>query len=315
MDMIEVIISLKDEVLSSRMKINMQLHRIQLFTICNAQYLWCLKKRGIIDELRTFPNDGRRNRIYKKIALWTFNDVKLKSYFEPIKQDMNPLCMTTSLSIKSGTPKAFLESLYKLLGKQYVVSAEYKVDLFFDTPELVRKAFYLIRRSLYIPYGRNTKMVGSNRHICGWNDRCGNFVYFVGNTKVYERGIDKRKAGWKFEELDRVRIEYTARYNHLNKHGIKPLSDFIKNPMFVDTIVPRLRFAKFKTCSKLPCEFDDYLAKDKDGNRDCFQEEYRQSPVKNPSQYMVDDPDFDVLKARIIEAAERTQRNWLCGEN
>ena len=54
-------------------------------------------------------------------------------------------------------------------------------------------------------------------------------------------------------------------------------------------------------------------AKDKDGNCDCFHEEYRQAWMKNPSQYMVDDPDFEPLKARIVEAAKRTQRNWLRG--
>jgi len=158
-------------------------------------------------------------------------------------------------------------------------------------------------------------MVVKNRHFKGWNDQCdGNFVYRIGNTKVYERGNDKPKPGWKFEELRKVRIEFTARYYHLKVHGIKLLSDFIEDPMFTDAIASKIQFKKFERSSKLPWEFDEYLAEDNLGNRDSFQEEYRKHRKLNPSQYMVDDPDFAPLKARIIEATKRTQKNWLRGK-
>ena len=87
------------------------------------------------------------------------NGVKLISYFDPIKQDMNPLSMTTSFSVKAGTSKHFLESLYKLLGDQYIVSAEYKVDLFFNTPERVRTHLFVIRRYLYVTYGPTSTLL------------------------------------------------------------------------------------------------------------------------------------------------------------
>ena len=37
---------MKNAVFSAVGPIEMQLHKISLCTICNAQYLWCLNKRG-----------------------------------------------------------------------------------------------------------------------------------------------------------------------------------------------------------------------------------------------------------------------------
>jgi len=160
-------------------------------------------------------------------------------------------------------------------------------------------------------------VIGKDRKISWWTDRKENLVCRYGSYfKIYQRGPDeikRKKSGgvyWRFKDVDRVRLEFTAKHYHLNKLGIRSLTHFIANPHIEETIYPRMRFVKFKPSRILPCEFDDYNASDNYGNKDCFQLEYMQAKISNPGQYVVDDEDFDDLKMRIWREIKVLEKRW-----
>lgn len=165
-------------------------------------------------------------------------------------------------------------------------------------------------------------IIGCNGYVDWFTDREQNAVYRVGKYwKAYERGSDKLKQYdeqkedpyWHFEDLNRVRIEFTAHNYYLRKLHIKKLSDFLKNPRFKEMLL-RFQFKKFKPTQGLPGEFDDYTATDGYGNKDCFMEEYSRAKelgIKNRCQYSVKDKMMGKLIHRIAAKIDRVEKKWI----
>jgi hypothetical protein len=207
-----------------------------------------------------------------------------------------------------------------------VVSAEYTIDLFCNCPKDVEKLFFVIRRYLYIPHHpskKHTMIIGCEGYVDWFKKRKENAVYRVGkHWKVYERGPDglrqwdtKRKSPyWYFKDLDRVRIEFTAKNYYLRKFKIKHLSEFVKNPRFKEILGPRFSFKKFKQTQGLPGEFDQYTAMDMYGNKDSYMEEYRRAKklgIKNRYQYSIKDKTLGQLIKRIVAEINHVEHKWL----
>ena len=303
----------KHEVINDA-SVEVLIHRLRLRTTLDISYLMSLRKKGKIKDLIIF-NNKTRNVPYRIVAKWKIGKDYLLSYFNPVNTWIPRKSCITDITYPS--PR-LLKKLHELLGEQTVSSAEYTIDFHYDDPSLVQKALYIFRRSLYVRHGKQTMIVGKNHKINLLKKRSENSVYRVGKyMKIYERGDDaKRKSNdkrvwWDYKDLDRLRFEFTARNYHLKKVGVNKLSLFMKNPKFVDTLCSRLLFMEFKGSSKLPRELDDYSRCDKDGNNDCFMEEYLQSSMKNPYQYMVDDIEYDNLKQIIINKILKSEQSWI----
>jgi len=119
------------------------------------------------------------------------------------------------------------------IGGMLVSSVEYTLDLFCNRPTEVENLLMMMRRSLYIPYQKSARIIGE--HTSKWGDPSRmNSVYHLRLNKLYERGDDntKTKEGWRFHDLNRVRLEHTAKRRELRKHGISSITDLIQDCRF-----------------------------------------------------------------------------------
>jgi hypothetical protein len=165
-------------------------------------------------------------------------------------------------------------------------------------------------------------IIGCEGYVDWFHKREKNAVYRVGkNWKVYERGPDelrqwdteKKSPYWYFKDLDRVRMEFTAKNYYLQKFKIKQLSKFTKNPRFKEMLL-RFQFKKLKRTQGLPSEFDQYAAMDMYGNKDSYMEEYGRAKklgIKNRSQYSIKDETLGKLIKRIVAEINHVEHKWL----
>ena len=176
--------------------------------------------------------------------------------------------------------------------------AEYTLDFLCKDPNSTHNLFNLLRRYVYCPSKTATKLYDSDIE---------NSLYYIDTKKrlkklfhheldstnvsynirfkIYERGPDqtsKRKgSSWSKESLDRIRIEYTAFIEELDKHKLYYLRNFLEDCKFKEIFENSFQFRKFKdTSKKCPKEWDEYKQMDQDGNNNSFQEEYIQGPFQ-----------------------------------
>ena len=88
-----------------------------------------------------------------------------------------------------------------------VSSLEYTIDFFCHSRESVNNLFYLLRRYMFFPYAKSTRMEGGE--FSGWNEsRIENAVYHIymgkNHAKIYERGNDDN--GFEAEKGGRMRM-------------------------------------------------------------------------------------------------------------
>ena len=161
-----------------------------------------------------------------------------------------------------------LDSLNGILPNMKVSSVEYALDLFCDKPSEVENVFMLIRRFLYIRNSKKARLFGEKTTNWGNAARM-NFVYHFGRTKVYERGPDdkKTKNHWHFQDLDRVRLEHTAKRKELRQHGIDCLTDLMQDCSFFNINNGIYRLMSFTKTRKLPkyWDWDSKIEKDENG--------------------------------------------------
>ncbi|MCX5835022.1 MAG: hypothetical protein NTV99_11045 [Deltaproteobacteria bacterium] len=209
--------------------------------------------------------------------------------------------------------KDFLRQIGVSLGDWRVSSVDYTIDLYCYGPREAKNLFWILRRYLYIPYQRKARTYGEN--MAAWGDKTRmSTAYRASGVKIYERGPDnkKTKGHWSSDDLDRVRLEYTARRPILLKNDISTVRDLIEHPRFYDINNDRYKFRCFVQSDKLPHHWEDYTIEDENGNVGCFQLElnhYRKE-IKNIAQYVADVEPFDALKKELMNVSAEFDDEW-----
>lgn len=250
-------------------------------------------------------------RQYQGFTLSVFIDPTM-GFYPPFRMEITP-----NDKINSNELKEILSCLCELYPKLTVSSAEYAIDLYCREAKEVENLFQTIRRGLYIPYQKSAVLRGESLGELGNNTRT-NFVFYIEDVKVYERGDDTLKNGhcYPFCNLNKVRLEFRASLKVLKNYGIQNLTDFIRCPKFFDINGGRYKFKMFRGL-KLPqflC-WNSYAASDSDGNVGAFQSEYldKKAKYKNSRQFMVDIPEFENLASKINDSMLRFDSEWVAG--
>jgi hypothetical protein len=209
--------------------------------------------------------------------------------------------------------KDLFRQIKLFLPETKVSMIEYALDQYCSSKQGAENLFWMEMRCLHVPYQRKAEIYGEN--LASWGEKIRmSTVFRINNVKVYERGLDskKNKDYWTNDDVDRVRLEYSAPRSRLLKHGIDRVGDFIKHPRFYDMNCNIYHFKCFEGSKKLPRSWDDYPTPDKRGNVGCFQLELirRRSEMVNINQYISDIKELDALKKRLHEAMNEYDALW-----
>jgi hypothetical protein len=202
-----------------------------------------------------------------------------------------------------------------------VSSLEYAIDFFCHSHESVHHLFYLLRRYMFFPHAKSTRMRGDKS--LGWNEsRTENAVYHVdmgtNHAKIYERGDDDNgfddRKGWPHKNVNRVRLEFTFGRPFLVGKNITDLNSLIIDPKFHQLCSPRIQFKHFKATSPYPKYYEEYTATDKYGNSGTLMEEVfkakRDRKFKNPLQYLAHNKKLNSLKKEIFYELRIFDNKW-----
>lgn len=274
-------------------------------------------------EIKWIPNKTRAFSSYSYKANIQLEQGEVDIF--SLRKTFGPSCIIAT----ADSTYDMLHYLRKSLPNLKIYSLEYAIDHYCKNPEAVADIFYLLRRYLYRRNAKLTSMVGGK--FFGWQDwlkdlRESNAVYYIQmgkksgkHIKVYERGPDSKKLSgtkeWRHEDVDRVRIEFKLkRLAITKKYGLSTLKQLLMAPKFADIASEYVQFKNFKFSSELPQDWDDYLSEDGQGNLESFMQEVLSAKdkdkVKNVIQYVEDNQRMQVLKKRIIEAAEAFDKHW-----
>jgi len=209
-----------------------------------------------------------------------------------------------------------LSKLRSKLPDLKVSFAEYTIDLYFENPEDVRKYFALIYRYIYFPYQK--EMVLHSDKKLGDITRDKNAWVYTDKMKLYERGPKneaEEDGSWLLANVNRIRVEFKAKWVDLNRYGLTSLKLFSKNPKFDLMLRDRFKFKRFKeSANNLPSEYEAYSAKDSEGHNGAFHNQFlylkKRKAVKNISQSTEDVPELIPLYARIFDRIIRREENW-----
>ena len=118
------------------------------------------------------------------------------------------------------------------------------------------------------------------------------------------------------EDVDRVRLEFSAPRRVLVNHGVDTIADLIRLPQFYEINKNIYKFMHFKGSKKLPKLGQDYTMPDNNGNVGCFQSEVigHRNNVKNIAHYMENTEEFEVLKSALRNAMRRFDFEWIGAE-
>jgi hypothetical protein len=257
------------EILKSIKLIKPRIHNIKL----SSDYLY----REIQKELGTLVRDEKYEPYsilpYKNRAYRNFEGSRFTIYYNP-NAGFLPKSMITFKYAKHYP----LFELGNRLPELEVSSVEYALDFFCKNngrPQNVRNLFLLFMHYLYRRNVRTTKYY-TNRE---------NFTYYIGaekDFKIYERAEDKleqkddagKSKGWKFKDLDRVRLEYTLDRDAAKDYNLEFYIEFLMDCKFSDVMNGLFEFRKFKNhIEELPKEWQEYQLK-KGGVNNGFQDEY-----------------------------------------
>ncbi|MGO9138740.1 MAG: hypothetical protein ACLP9S_02755 [Syntrophales bacterium] len=290
----------KKSVLLSISKIKVRFHKIWL----SGSYNWNqLEER--IGKLKMGDNSWMPK--YRTLAYRQLRDRSLTIFVNPIDNFL-PHCFFGT----SYPTQAFLVKLNMLLPGLNISSVEYTIDMFSDFIS-VRNNFCILRRYLYFPHQNNTELykdgeLRSNKY---------NVTLEAKKMKMYERGPDDKRmggAGWPLKDIDRLRIEFTADRNDLNRAGIRELENFIKDSKFSSIMESKFKFRRFKkTAPRLPREWEIYKARDLLGHIGSFQSEYELAKIRyqNVGQYLEDVKELRPLYSWLLLEMAVHEDNWV----
>lgn len=304
------------------------IHRIGMSGNYNYQEL--KSKFGNLKIVSNFSDEPYNyNNNYNRQSCCHYKKIPIKIFTEPVK----PFLPDCYLSIVHHDQK-LLRDLNKVLPGLKIALVEYAIDFNCKNHEEVSDLFYLFRRYCYFPYAKNTTIQGEK--FQGWKEhRQFNSVYKINASsknnickyrKLYERGIDKNKIllennqkGWLHKDVYRLRFELTlkSRGRKLKDMNLRSLSKFIKNVKFHDVFFPNsgqdeIQFMHFKKHTKLPSEWEDYNARDREGNIESLQEEiFTARKLKiNPSLFLETADLLDDFKNEIENNLKCFDRKW-----
>jgi hypothetical protein len=171
---------------------------------------------------------------------------------------------------------------------------------------------------MYTPFQRKCITITKGRLAS--KGRKQNAVTRMEKMKIYERGPDEKreKYYWLVSDLDRIRIEYTAKRRDLQKLDIDSLAEFIKNPHFNSTMNNKFSFKAFRRNKYLVGEYDKYKTRDIHGYKGAFQTEYiaithinkKRKLVSNLPQYLYEVKEFIPLNRLILEKIVSFEKRW-----
>ena len=205
--------------------------------------------------------------------------------------------------------------LLERLPELNVSSVEFAADLFCVRDGFVGLLFYSLLGALYVPYQKYVRFYDEEGK--GGGAGMNEVARFGPNDKVYERGCDDRKqigGGWRREDLDRVRVEHTAKRVELKNLGIRTLVDLIAEPKFAEISSKWWKLSEFRTAQGLPAPYDEYISSGGAGG--IFQREYRaqkkrlEEMGKQISPYRLPSKHYGWLQDEIDAAAARFDERW-----
>jgi hypothetical protein len=300
------------------------LHRLSMSRKHDAQ---CLKFDDLKNNLGSLYHDGthipeERMPNYKTKLIFNAPQFYLVIFTQRAEPFMPPFII--EFHPRNGMPITDYQD--HLIWLNYMIpglmmsSVEYTFDQHCKDPEHVKYLYNLERRCIYAPYVRHTNISEDENILIGNNVSLNGLVHF-NNVKIYQRGDDNRRRGerWLSDDLNRVRIEYMADSRILRKHKIFTLQDFIYDTKFFEMTFNAFDFRCFSGSKKLPdyWEWDDYSAKDNDGNGGIFQLEHlrRRKEIQNISQYTKSIDAFDMVIVSMAEAAQLFDQVWQSEES
>lgn len=255
-----------------------------------------------------------RNPKYGKKYVKQYRRFYLIIYVNP-KLNFMPKCLIEIHPRENMSPPEYKQILAELdnnLPEMKLSKVEYAIDQYCSTPEECERLYSIEELNLFIPYKRQDMMkINQDLKAFGDKDRINRLRHITDNDKIYERGPDNKKVneGWPFKTLNRVRLEHTSSRDELKRHRLNILTDLIEDPKLSTIIGERWKFRqfKYKTFPK-PWEY-----KIRGLHEGCFQSEYQQKKktVKNICQNTTDIPQFDDLKKRIKNEANRFDAIWM----
>lgn len=214
--------------------------------------------------------------------------------------------------------KKLLKSIHLWLPNLKVSTVDYAIDEHCYDFKAAEKLFRVQLKHLYIPYQRSVNFLGGDMVEFGDRTRM-NSVCRIDDCKMYERGPDHKKngEGWIMEDVDRVRLEFSAPRRVLVQRGISVIADLIRYPRFHEINKNIYKFMHFEGSKKLPKLGQDYTMPDKNGNIGCFQSEHigHRGNIKNIGHYMKNTEDFDVLQSALWDAMRRFDFEWVGEED
>jgi hypothetical protein len=212
--------------------------------------------------------------------------------------------------------KELLKFIHLWFPSLKVSTVDYAIDMYCYDFKAAEKLFRIQLKHLFVPYQRQAFIFGGDVVQYGNQTRM-NSVCRIDDAKIYERGPDKKKNGlsWIMEDVDRVRLEYSASRKVLVNHGISVVGDLIRHPQFYEINKNIYKFMHFNGSKKLPKLGQDYTMPDENGNIGCFQSEVigHRNNVKNIRHYMADTEDFEVLKSALWNAMRKFDLEWVGG--
>jgi hypothetical protein len=257
---------------------------------------------------------------YKFQYVRNFNDFKLKIFLGPIP---NPAGFYGAKSyfillpkgdISLRTYRDFLTWINQKIPLK-VSLAEYSIDQFCGTPEMVRHLYFIERRFMVVKGQSISKSFGGQEYnidseFIGMKNRV---THFKRDDKGYERGDDDDKdaEGWEEETLNRVRLEHTLSKYERTKYGIGHLYDFIENPHFGDINRHRWRFKQFMK-GKYPRYWHLFETPDANSFKGTMMNEVikARSENKQINSYLGPIAELEPIELRLSEACDEFDRKW-----
>lgn len=239
----------------------------------------------------------QRNPNYRSMANVHFEGTNISVFFDKVDNFPGPWCMI-QFALGHDRSQDTLIALNKGLEKLRPSKIEYATDIFFEIndPTVIEWLFKVIVKYIVVPWQRSVRIEGENAARVGNAHRLNyiaRVVDDVGGTtgmKIYERGPDRLKdretGGWQFNDLDRIRFEFTANRRKLNDSGIEMLQNLVEFPHFTEMNVNRWKFMKAKDSAKrLPKEWEPYEPLDEGGHFRPFALERKVAKEKGENIY------------------------------
>ena len=188
-------------------------------------------------------------------------------------------------------------------------------NILFST--IARTLYVRAQKTVSFPYGQEIDEPKMN--YGGKKIRYNSLCHTGERTKFYQRGEDEKKKfirknkkgqeewGWKIEDLDRVRLEFTADRRILLNCGIGDLHSFVENPKFWGMYIVyrdknRLQFKEFKL-KKHPCPWE----------KGSFQEKFlilKETLKNNIYRAMTESQLLEPLKSKLLLAMQEFDVDW-----